>query len=65
MIRDEAKIDDAGHQRGEPGRTLMRSNIIESLVPQIADARRKENAQQPAHGKEHDARSCQYWFSVR
>src|SRR5229473_4631449 len=42
----------ARHQRGELGRHRHARQYIESLFLQVADARRKAEAQQPAHGED-------------
>src|SRR5712691_12574378 len=52
MIAYDAKIDGTRHQRSELGRHRHARQYIESLFLQVADARRKAEAQQPAHGED-------------
>ena len=47
MIAYAAKIDGTRNQRGELGRHRHTRQYIESLFLQVADARRKVEAQQP------------------
>ena len=52
MIANDAKIDGARRQRSELGRHGHARQCIESLFLQVANARRKAEAQQTAHGKD-------------
>ena len=52
MIANDAKIDGARRQRSELGRHGHARQYIESLFLQVANARRKAEAQQTAHGKD-------------
>ena len=52
MIANDAKIDSARRQRSELGRHGHARQYIESLFLQVANARRKAEAQQTAHGKD-------------
>ena len=52
MIANDAKIDGARSQRSKLGRHGHARQYIESLFLQVANARRKAEAQQTAHGKD-------------
>ena len=52
MIANDAKIDGACHRRSEIGRYGHAGQYIKSLFLQVANAPRKAEAQQTAHGKD-------------